>query len=365
MVQDDRQLFKPIKVGELELKHRIAMAPLTRFRAKKGHIPWEKAAEYYAQRASVPGTFLITEATLISEEAGGYPTVPGIFNDTHVKAWRNITDAVHEKGSFIYAQLWALGRTANKDALASLGHDLVSASDIPMDEKSPKPRSLSTEEVEAYVQQYATAAKFAIEAGFDGVEIHGANGYLIDQFTQDVSNKRTDKYGGSIENRSRFAIEVVRAVVDAVGANRTAIRLSPWSGFQGMRMEERTIPQFKHLVQNLPQDLAYLHLVESRIQGNVEQEDNEEESLKFATDIFKGPILLAGGFKPDSAIKTAAQDDRTIIVFGRYFISNPDLVAKVKLGKELTPYNRDTFYSQGEEGYTTYEVDEELVSKAA
>ncbi|ORY86243.1 hypothetical protein BCR37DRAFT_344145 [Protomyces lactucae-debilis] len=365
MVQEDRKLFKPLKVGDIELKHRVVMAPLTRMRAKEGHVPWEKAVDYYSQRASVPGTLLVTEATFISEQAGGYPTCPGIFNDEQVKVWRKVTDAVHEKKSFIYCQLWALGRTASKEALAALGHDLVSASDIPMEKGAPTPRPLTTEEVEAYVQQYATAAKIAMEAGFDGVELHAANGYLIDQFTQDISNKRTDKYGGSIENRSRFAIEAIEAIVAAIGASKTGIRLSPWSGFQGMRMEERTIPQFSHLIKNLPRDLAYIHMIESRVQGGDDQDDNEAESLEFAKALWKGPFLFAGGFKPDIAIKTAEQDDRSVIVFGRYFISNPDLVAKLKLGRELTRYNRDTFYTPGEEGYTDYAVDEELVSQAA
>ncbi|ORY86242.1 hypothetical protein BCR37DRAFT_376799 [Protomyces lactucae-debilis] len=360
---DSRKLFQPLQVGSLELKHRLVLAPLTRMRATPGHMPWEKAALYYAQRGSVPGTLLISEATFISEAAGGYPHAPGIFNAEQVQKWRKITDAVHAKGSYIYCQLWALGRAATPKVLKSLGHDLVSASAVPMDAKAATPRALTTQEVEAYVQQYATAAKLAIEAGFDGVELHGANGYLIDQHTQSVSNKRTDKYGGSIENRSRFALEAINAVAKAIGADRTAIRLSPWSGFQGMRMGEGTIPQFTHLIQNLPKDLAYLHMTESRVQGIFDKADDDAEKLNFALDLWKGPVVIAGGFRPESAIQVAEQDDRTMIAFGRLWIRNPLLVAQIKLGLPLDKYDRSTFYTKGEQGYTDYPVDDALLAR--
>jgi NADPH2 dehydrogenase len=359
---DSRRLFQPLRVGNVEVKHRLVLAPLTRMRATGG-IPWDKAALYYAQRGTVPGTLLISEATFISEAAGGYPDAPGIYNAEQVKAWQPITKAVHDKGSFIYCQLWALGRASRPKVLKSLGHDLVSASDLPMDEKAPRPRALTTAEVEAYVQQYAKAAKLAVEAGFDGVELHGANGYLIDQFTQDVSNQRTDKYGGSIENRSRFALEAVRAVTEAIGAERTAIRLSPWSGFQGMRMGDRTIPQFSYLIKNLPKDLAYLHMTESRVQGIFDKKDDEAEKLNFALDLWKGPFVVAGGFRPELAIQVAEQDDRTMIAFGRLWIRNPMLPAQIKLGLPLDKYDRSTFYTKTEKGYTDYPVDESLLAK--
>jgi len=235
-------LFEPIKVGELNLAHRVVLAPLTRFRATDDHVPLPHVAQYYAQRGSVPGTLLISEATFIAARAGGYANAPGIWNEKQIQAWKSVTAAVHAKGSYIYLQLWALGRAAVprqlQKELGSGAENYVSASSIPLRNRSPKdpaPRALSIAEVEEYVQLYAQAAENAVKlAGFDGVEIHGANGYLVDQFLQDVSNKRTDKYGGSIENRSRFVLEILDAVITRVGARKTGLRLSPWSDHQGI-----------------------------------------------------------------------------------------------------------------------------------
>jgi NADPH2 dehydrogenase len=252
------RLFEPIRVGNLALQNRVVLAPLTRIRASNKHVPLPNVKLYYAQRASSPGTLLITEATFIAQRAGGLPNPPGIWSDEQIKAWKEVrlssaagdtgeyltqislcwlqvTDAVHEAGSFIYCQLWALGRTANEKCLRSENPDFpyVSASDVKLDNHEESPRPLTTEEIKEYVDLHVTAAKNAVEkAGFDGVEIHGANGYLIDQFLQDVTNKRTDEYGGNVENRSRFGLEVVEAVVKAIGAEKTGIRLSPWSTFQ-------------------------------------------------------------------------------------------------------------------------------------
>ncbi|KAJ8595589.1 FMN-linked oxidoreductase [Rhizopogon salebrosus TDB-379] len=229
-------LFTPIKVGRMNLSHRIVLAPLTRFRAYDTHVPGPHAATYYAQRASVPGTLLITEATYISQAAGGMDFVPGIYTQEHVAGWKKVTDAVHEKKSFIFCQLWALGRAAFPDVLVKEDNSpLVSASQIPLSIRPDSiPHALTESEIQTYIDAYVTAARNAMEAGFDGVEIHGANGYLIDQFLQEVSNTREDGWGGSVEKRARFAIEVVNAVVKEVGAERVGIRLSPWSPFQGM-----------------------------------------------------------------------------------------------------------------------------------
>lgn len=275
---ENTKLFTPLKVGSTELDHRVVMAPLTRFRADKDHVPTDAMAQYYAQRSVVPGTLIISEATFISAKAGGYPNIPGLWTDAQLAAWKKVTDAIHAKGSKAFVQLWHLGRAAHPDPVGSGGavpddnfdykKDFVSASNIPMYEGGPAPRPLTEEEIWATVNDYATAAKNAVEkGGFDGVEIHGAHGYLIDQFTQDTSNKRTDAWGGSIENRSRFAVEVSKAVVKAVGAERVGIRLSPWSNFQGMRMSD-PVPQFSYLIAQLRQlDLAFLHLVEPRVAG--------------------------------------------------------------------------------------------------
>jgi NADPH2 dehydrogenase len=259
----DSRLFQPLKIGNMEVKNRIAMAPLTRFRGTDDHIPIvPMVAEYYAQRASVPGTLLITEATFISPDAAGAPNVPGIWKQEQIDAWRKVTDAVHAKGSFIYLQLWALGRVADVGQAEKENFTIMSASPIPAGEGYPTPKEMTEEDIKKAIGNYAQAAKNSIAAGFDGVEIHGANGYLVDQFLQDNSNQRTDSYGGSVENRSRFAHEVTKAVVEAVGADRTGIRLSPFSEFQGMKMKD-PIPQFSDIIKKLAAlKLAYLHLVE-------------------------------------------------------------------------------------------------------
>lgn len=276
---ENTKLFQPVKVGSTELEHRVVMAPLTRFRADVNHVPTEPMVQYYAQRSVVPGTMLISEATYISAKAGGYPTIPGLWSEEQLTAWKKVTDAVHAKGSKIFAQLWYLGRAAYPDPVGSGGaipdddfdykNDFVSSGNIKMYEEGPAPRPLSEDEIWATIGDYATAARNAVEkAGFDGVEIHGAHGYLIDQFTQDTCNNRTDQWGGSIENRTRFALEVTKAVIKAVGKERTGIRLSPWAQFQGMRMAD-PVPTFTYLINKLSEmDLAFLHLVEPRVSGS-------------------------------------------------------------------------------------------------
>lgn len=361
----DTKLFKPLKIGNCNLSNRLVMAPLTRFRADDNHVQLDFVPTYYGERASYPGTLLTTEATFISPRASGYKNVPGIWNDAQIAAWKKVTDEVHSKGSYIWLQLWALGRTANPDVLKEEGTgDLVSSSACAMADNAPLPREMTEDEIQSFISDYATAAKNAVEkAGFDGVEIHGANGYLIDQFTQDVSNKRTDGWGGSVEKRSRFAHEVSKAVVEAVGAEKTGIRLSPWSPFQGMGMED-PIPQFSDLCERLKSlKLAYVHLVESRIAGNADVERTEKIDPFIEVWGQTSPILIAGGFKPMSACKAVEEeypDKDVAVVFGRYFISNPDLVFRVREGVPLTQYDRDSFYiPKSEKGYIDYPFSEE------
>lgn len=365
-------LFKPLRVGRSDLQNRVVMAPLTRFRADEKHVPMQPlVSEYYSQRASAPGTLLITEATFIAPQATGYPRAPGIWSQEQIASWKKVTAAVHEKKSFIYLQLWALGRAASEEGIKKeLGPDakVVSAGDIAF-EGGAKPTPLTEEEIQWYIKQYAQAAKNAIEAGFDGVEVHGANGYLVDQFIQDVSNNRTDKWGGSIENRARFALEVVKAVTEAVGSDRTGIRLSPFSEFQGMKMAEPE-PQFSYVVRELKKyNLAYIHLVESRVSGNADVEGSER--VKFLVDIWdnQSPVFLAGGFQPDSAVRVTDSDcsnRNVLIVFGRHFIANPDLVFRIEKGIPLNKYDRSTFYSVGEaKGYTDYPFSAEFLEAKA
>ncbi|KAF8057172.1 hypothetical protein FPV67DRAFT_582237 [Lyophyllum atratum] len=360
-------LFQPIKIGNIALQHRLVLAPLTRYKStKSAHVPVVRLMkEYYSQRSSVPGSLLITEATFIAAKAGGYPNIPGIWSEEQTRAWKEVTDQVHANGSYIFLQLWALGRTADPTTLKSEdpSFSLVAPSPIPLSSNPDTiPRELTQEEIQEYVQLYAQAAKNAVEkAGFDGVEIHGANGYLIDQFLQDVSNHRTDSYGGSIEARSRFGLEVVDAVVSAVGAKRTAIRLSPWSPFQSMAMKD-PIPQFSHFVSTLKwnhPDLAYLHVVEPRIDGNIDRELASHESNDFIRAIWKPlPLVIAGGYDRESALKST-EEDGILIAFGRLYISNPDLPLRLKEDIPLNPYNRKTFYTPGdaegaEVGYIDY-----------
>ena len=352
------RLFQPLRVGNASLAHRMVMAPLTRFRADDRHVPTKLAAEYYVQRASTPGTLIISEATFISKTAGGYPNVPGIWNDEQVQAWKTITDAVHAKGSRMYLQLWALGRVAMPSVAEAEGFEILSASAKPFEAGAPIPREATIEEIQRFIQEYAQAARNAMEAGFDGVEIHGAGGYLIDQFTEDDSNQRTDVYGGNIQNRSRFIVEVACAVSEAVGPHRVGVRLSPWQRYQGMRMDD-PIPQFTHVIQTLSGiGLGYLHLIEARVNGNVDCEASD--SLNFAIDAWTNgnPIIMAGGYTPESAKHTVDQtlkDRDVLIAFGRSFIANPDLPYRIECELDLNPYDRDTFYAAGSsKGYTDY-----------
>lgn len=365
------KLFQPLKVGTFELSNRIVMAPLTRFRADDSHVPLPFVSEYYGQRASYPGTLLITEATFIAPQAGGYSNVPGIYSKAQIEAWKKVTGEVHKKGSFIFMQLWALGRAADPGQLKKeLGESakVVSASDIPF-QGGATPTPLTEEEIWEYVGLYKQAAKNAIEAGFDGVEIHGANGYLIDQFLQDVSNQRTDAWGGSVEKRARFGLEVSKAVVEAIGAERTGIRMSPFSPFQGMKMKDPK-PQFSYYVEELKKlKLAYIHVVESRINGNADIDNNEKVS--FLVDIWgkTSPVFIAGGFTADSAqqaVDIEYKDKDVGIVFGRYFISNPDLVYRIKENIEFTPYDREKFYNKKQVlGYTDWPFSKEFEAQAA
>ncbi|VDB93763.1 unnamed protein product [Peniophora sp. CBMAI 1063] len=352
-------LFTPIRVGNMHLQHRIVLAPLTRYRAIDDYVPSDIAVDYYAQRASTPGTLLITEATTIAPRAVGYFNVPGIWNNAQIAAWKKVTDAVHAQKSFLFMQLWAHGRAALPEVLRRDGpYDLVGPSAIPMDDEHQTPRPLTVQEIKEYAQLYAQAAKNAIQAGCDGVEIHAANGYLLDQFLQTKSNQRTDEYGGSIENRIRFACEVVDAIASAIGPESTALRLSPWSIILGMRMPD-PIPTFgalmEHLAKHQPR-LAYIHLVEPRTTGDEDVVPGTDESNDFARDIWgPRPLLLAGGFTRETAIEEAERGKMNVLVaVGRQFTSNPDLPGRWMRGKELTPYDRSTFYTQGAKGYSDW-----------
>ncbi|KAG8717788.1 hypothetical protein FRC09_013660 [Ceratobasidium sp. 395] len=364
------RLFTPLQVGDYTLQHRVVMAPLTRFRADDNHVHGDLAVQYYGQRAEFPGTMLITEATFIAAEAGGYDNIPGIWSDAQIAAWKRVTDAVHASGSYIFLQLWALGRAADPKVLEREGLPYVSSSPTPLDD-NPAPKELSKEDIKRYTGLYVQAAKNAVfGAGFDGVEIHSANGYLLDQFLQDNCNKRTDEYGGSIENRARFVLEVTDAVTAAVGAKKTGIRFSPWGRFQAMRMED-PVPTFSYVLQELAKrhtDLAYVHFVEPIISGDREADPAHDtgsaqhpDSNDFAREIWGDRTFLsAGGYNPESAQEAADKFTNAGIVFGRYFLANPDLPERLIKGIPLNQWNRPTFYTRGAEGYVDYPRASEL-----
>lgn len=361
----ETRLFKPLKIGNIEVKHRIGMAPLTRLRATDDRVPVPLMKEYYGQRASVPGTLILTEGTIVSPSGcGGCSNTPGIWSKEQVAAWRTITDEVHQKGCFIFCQLYAMGRVADVETAEKDGVSIVGPSSIPFDPRAPVPRRMTIEEIQQAVQDFVTASENAIKAGFDGVECHAANGYLIDQFIQDVSNKRDDKYGGSVENRSRFISEIMKAVTDAIGPERVGLRLSPWSTFQGMKMKD-PIPQFSDVIDKAKQsNLAYIHLVESRVSG---AEDHDgSEGLDFAYKLWNGPLLVAGGFNLAKAKKVVDEefpDKDILVIFGRYFLANPDLVYKFKKALKLSAYERSTFYlAKSPVGYVDYPFSAEYLA---
>lgn len=360
-------LFDPIQLGRIRPSHRVVMAPLTRYRADDAHSHTDLAVEHYSQRASVPGTLIVSEATEIFPAANSFPNSPMIYSQEQIRWWRRITDAVHAKGSFIFCQIWAHGRDIPPWLLESAeptGKDLFSSSAVPMGPGFETPREMTEAEILTVVDRFAQAARNAMEAGFDGVEVHGANGYLIDQFIQDVCNKRTDAWGGSIEKRARFCLEVTKAVVAAIGADRVGVRFSPFSSFQGMGMAD-PVPQYSYLIRCLKNlKPAYLHLVEARVSGNADSK--RTENIDFALNIWDNvsPVLVAGGFTPESAKRAVDEKYKgknVMIVFGRYFISNPDLPYRVRKGIALNPYDRDNFYTaQAAKGYTDYPFSKEF-----
>ncbi|KAI0039382.1 hypothetical protein FA95DRAFT_1550708 [Auriscalpium vulgare] len=354
-------LFQPITVGDVTLQHRIVMAPLTRFRASDEHVMGELNHEYYEQRASAPGTLIITEATFIAAEAGGYKNAPGIWTEEQIAGWKKIVDTAHAKGSSIYLQLWALGAAGKKEVLAEEGgHPYTGAGDKVFEPFTEPPRPMTVEEIHQFTEFYATASRNAVEkAGFDGVEVHMANGYLLDQFLQTNTNNRTDAYGGSVENRIRFPLAALDAVVAAVGVKRAALRISPWSEFQGMRMDD-PIPTFSALVQRVREthpDLSYIHVIEPRVDGNDVREHVEgeaDESNDFVRAIWGDRrIISAGGFSRASGIEAAGKTG-DLIAYGRSFIANPDLVRRLKEDLPLNVAERATYYTPGPVGYTDY-----------
>jgi N-ethylmaleimide reductase len=360
-VSESKTLFDPIQLGSIAAPNRIIMAPLTRGRSEAGHVPVSALkAEYYAQRASAG--LIIAEATGISQEGLGWPSAPGIWSDAQVAAWKPVTEAVHVAGGRIILQLWHMGRLVHPDFLGGAQPVSSSATTAPGYAHTEKgkqdyaqARALELSEIPRLIADYVHAAKNAISAGFDGVQIHAANGYLIDQFLRDNSNFRTDQYGGSIENRIRLLREVTEAVVGAVGAERTSVRLSPNGESQGAD-DSDPIPLFTAAAAAL-QDIgiAFLELRDVKDFGNFGRTDVPRVSPDIRK-VFTNPLVLNQEYTAESAAADLETGLADAISFGRPFISNPDLPERLRTGAPLTPDNFKTWYSPGPEGYTDYPV---------
>jgi N-ethylmaleimide reductase len=361
-----KKLFTPVRIGPITLKHRVVMPPLSRLRAHKlTGVPSDLMVEYYGQRAS-DGGLIITEATAVSPLGRGNTGTPAIFSDEHAAGWRRVTDAVHAKGGYMFAQLFHAGRTAH---IAVTGEEPVSASVVPaywadpsvvvmtpdgFSQPSPH-RALETAEIPEIVEQHHAAAVLARRAGFDGVEAMADNGQLVDQFLQHGSNKRTDRYGGSIENRTRLLVEVVDALVPVWDADRVGVRIAPSGTYNGMG-DSNPRALFRYVAERLNVfGLAYLHVIEPRIKGaDLVAEGQGPVAVQELSKIFRGPTIAAGGFEPDTAEATVANGDASLIAFGRHFIANPDLPKRIELGLPLNHYDRSTFYAFDARGYTDY-----------
>lgn len=379
----DTDLFKPIKVGKITLPHRVVMAPVTRMRAlHPGNIPnGDLTPTYYAQRSQAPGTLIITEASFISPQAGGYDNAPGIWLDEQNEQWKKIFQKIHNNKSYVFVQMWNLGRQAFPDCMARDGLRYDSASDdVYMDEETKqaaikvgiKQHGITKEEIKQYIKEYVESSKKIIASGADGVEIHSANGYLLQQFINASTNKRTDEYGGSIENRARFTLEVVDALINAIGAEMVAIRLSPFYRSAGMlgADEPEVFEMYSYILDELEKRaqngkrLAYVHFIEPRVtKGWHENDDGADyqHSNDFVYDHWKGPVIRAGNFAAHPDLTKAALNDQTLIAYGRYFISTPDLVQRLAKGLPLNKYDRSTFYSPDAKGYIDYPTYDEAI----
>jgi N-ethylmaleimide reductase len=356
-------LFEPFTLGDLQLPNRVIMAPLTRSRASQpGDIPWELNATYYAQRASAG--LIIAEATQISPQGKGYAFTPGIYSDEQVEGWQKVTSAVHRNGGRMVLQLWHVGRISRPE-LQPNGEQPVAPSAVKpegaqtfIDENSGmvdvlEPRALMTDEIPGIVDQYRLAAENARRAGFDGVEIHAANGYLIDQFIRSQTNLRTDRYGGSIENRIRFPMLVVEAVVGVWGGQRTGIRLSPTGTFNDMH-DDDPVATYAVLARRLDESgIAYVEVVEDSFQGNA-IEGRPEPVINAIRSGFKGTYIGNGNYTADEARQRIDAGLCDLVSFGRPFISNPDLPERLRRSAPLNEYDPNTFYGGDERGYTDY-----------
>lgn len=359
-------LFTQTQVGPYPVSHRVVMAPLTRMRTEAQNVPGDLMVEYYAQRASAGG-LLISDATSVSPLGFAYVGAPGVYTEAHARGWRRVTDAVHAKGGRIFLQLWHAGRQAHPaniggelpvapSAVRAYEHSAIHDEDGRVIEvEQVVPRALALDEIAGVIEEFRHAATLAKQAGFDGVELHAANGYLPDQFLQDGSNHRTDAYGGSLEHRARFLFEVIEAIASVWDADQIAVRLSPGSSY-GTMSDSDPHATFGYVARRLDgYGLAYVHVVEPRVRGNDDVAAAASAvSAKDLRRVFNGTLIAAGGFTADSAHRMIEAGDADLVAFGRLFVSNPDLPERLRIGAPLNHYDRSTFYGGNARGYTDY-----------
>ncbi len=352
------QLFSKATLGTLTLQNHLVMSPMTRNRAI-GNIPNELMAQYYAQRGSAG--LIITEGTSTSPNGLGYPRIPGIFSAAQVAGWKLVTDAVHAKGAKMFIQFMHCGRIAHPLNLPAgarvLGPSAVAAAgDMYTDAEGMKPNALpqamSETDIKAAIEEFVQAAKNAMAAGFDGIELHGANGYLLEQFIRPNSNQRSDRYGGAIENRARFVLEVADAAIKAIGKDKVGIRLSPFGVASDMPLYDAMETDYTYLAQQLnARGLVYIHLVDHSAMGAPKVPDSMKATFR---NVFKGKLILCGGYDAARAESDLAANKADLIAVGRPFLANPDLVARWKAGAKMNEPDMNTFYTPGAKGYTDY-----------
>lgn len=358
-------LFDPMQLGDVTLSNRVVMAPLTRMRSTQpGNIPHALNATYYGQRSSAG--LIVSEATQVSQQGQGYPGTPGIHSEDQVEGWKLVTNKVHEAGGRIFLQLWHVGRISHSSHQPNGGLPVAPSAIKPSGGtfsaqwkpvQFDTPRALETLEMPGIIADFKHGAENAKKAGFDGVEVHGANGYLVDQFLQDGSNQRTDQYGGSIENRARLLLEIVDEAIAVWGAGRVGVRLSPYGTFNDMK-DSDPVALFTYVLEQLSsRGIAYVHLIEPRSSSAGSQDGNVQgapDTAKIFRKAFKGVLISAGGYNRDEAVSAVTEGRVDAVAFGRLFISNPDLPARLQHDADLNAYDRSTFYGGAEKGYTDY-----------
>ncbi len=361
-----KTLLSPLHMDRISLKNKVVMAPLTRSRSSEDHVPTDIMIQYYGERAGAG--LIITEGTAPSPNGVGYPRIPGIYNDDQIQAWKPVTTAVHERDGKIFMQLMHTGRVSHPDNMPE-GTTIYAPSAVQPEETKmhvdgkgdceiPEPTAMSIEDIDHVVEEFVTAAKNAIEAGFDGVEIHSANGYLLDQFINPQTNKRSDEYGGSIENRSRLTLRIAKRVVEAIGNDHVGIRISPNGAMNDIGPFDSQKETFEYLASQINAlGLVYMHLVDHGSMGAPELPTDIRESIRSR---FNGLLILSGGYDAAEANQDLEDKKGDLVAFGRKYLANPDLVHRFEQDAELNEPDQDTFYTPGKEGYIDYPTLEEV-----